>query len=114
MSGNPALDAQIMQAVQPRFNPMQAINQMQRPPVQMQPMQPMPVENPVFGGAIPMNFGLPMASQIPVGYTPRLAAFQPNQTVKPLAQDVSSVSNAVNQSNSNAVNQSNGGYQGGF
>lgn len=72
MSGNPALDRQIMQAVQPQFNPMQAIQQMQRPMVQ-------PVQNPVFGGSIPMNFGLPESSQVPAGYTPRLSAFKPNQ-----------------------------------
>jgi hypothetical protein len=78
MSGNPALDRQIMQAVQPQFNPMQAIQQMQRQPVQMQPVQ-----NPVFGGSIPMNFGLPQAAQIPTGYVPRLASFQPSQAPIP-------------------------------
>lgn len=73
MSGNPQLDAQIIRAVQPQFDPMQAIQQMQRPAVQM------PVQNPVFGGTIPMNFGLPQASQMPAGYVPRLAAFRPSQ-----------------------------------
>ena len=72
MSGNPMLDRQIMQAVQPQFDPMQAINQMQRQPMQQ-------IENPVFGGTIPMNFGLPQASQIPAGYVPRLSAFTPSQ-----------------------------------
>ena len=79
MSGNPALDRQIMQAVQPQFDPMQAIQQMQRPQAQ-------PVQNPVFGGTIPMNFGLPQASQIPQGYTPKLAAFMPSQApIQPVA-----------------------------
>ena len=82
MSGNPALDRQIMQAVQPQFDPMQAIQQMQRPQAQ-------PVQNPVFGGTIPMNFGLPQASQIPQGYTPRLVGFTPSQApIQPVAPKV--------------------------
>ena len=73
MSGNPQLDMQIAQAVQPQFNPMQAIQQMQRPAVQM------PVQNPFFGGPIPMQFGLPQVNQIPMGYQPRLSDFRPSQ-----------------------------------
>ena len=73
MSGNPMLDAQIARAVQPQFNPMQAIQQMQRPAVQM------PVQNPIFGGTIPMDFGIPQAAQIPAGYSNPLMNFQPSQ-----------------------------------
>lgn len=73
MSGNPQLDMQIARAVQPQFNPMQAIQQMQRPAVQM------PVQNPFFGGPIPMQFGLPQVNQIPAGYQPRLSEFRPSQ-----------------------------------
>ena len=29
------------------------------------------VQNPIFGGAIPMDFGLPQASQIPAGFQVR-------------------------------------------
>jgi hypothetical protein len=71
MSGNPQLDMQIARAVQPQFNMNQAIQQMQRPAVQM------PVQNPIFGGAIPMDFGLPQAAQIPAGYTNPLMSFKP-------------------------------------
>jgi hypothetical protein len=65
MSGNPNLDAQIARAVMPQFDPMQAIQQMQRPAVQMP-------QNPFFGGQvpIPMDFGLPEASRIPDNYAP--------------------------------------------
>ena len=70
MSGNAALDQQIAQAMIPRYNPMQAIQQMQRQPVQQ-------VQNPVFGGAIPMNFGLPQASQLPAQYQSPLAQMLP-------------------------------------
>lgn len=92
MSGNPQLDAQIMQAVQPRYNPMQGIQQMQQMPMQnmqQMPVQNMPVQNPVFGGSIPMNFGLPQASQPPAGYVPKLASFQPSQApIVPVAKPV--------------------------
>lgn len=50
MSGSAALDQQIAQAMTPRYNPRQAIQQ--RQPVRQ-------VQNPVFGGAIQMEFGLP-------------------------------------------------------
>lgn len=72
MSGNAALDRQIAQAMIPQYNPMQAIQQMQRQPVQIQPIQ-----NPIFGGNIPINFGLPQASQVPIGYQSPLASFRP-------------------------------------
>lgn len=72
MSGNAALDRQIAQAMIPQYNPMQAIQQMQRQPVQIQPIQ-----NPIFGGSIPMNFGLPQQSQVPIGYQSPLASFRP-------------------------------------
>jgi hypothetical protein len=73
MSGNPMLDRQIAAAVMPQFDMNQAIQQMQRPPV------PMQVQNPIFGGTIPMDFGLPQASQIPAQFTPRAAQFRPSQ-----------------------------------
>lgn len=72
MSGNAALDRQIAQAMIPQYNPMQAIQQMQRQPVQIQPIQ-----NPIFGGSIPMNFGLPQQSQVPIGYQSPLSMFRP-------------------------------------
>ena len=62
---------QPMGMTQMGYNPMLAIAQMQR--------QPMPqVQNPIFGGAIPMDFGLPQASQIPVGYQSALAQYRPS------------------------------------
>jgi hypothetical protein len=61
MSGNQMLDAQIAQAVMPRFNPMQAMQQQQP----RQDFSYQPVQNPFFGGSIPMNFGLPQVNQIP-------------------------------------------------
>jgi hypothetical protein len=62
---------QPMGMTQMGYNPMLAIQQMQR--------QPMPqVQNPVFGGAIPMDFGLPQASQIPAGYQSALAQYRPS------------------------------------
>lgn len=64
------------------YDPMAAIAQMQRPPVQ--------VQNPIFGGAIPMNFALPEASRIPAGYESALAGFKPNpDTVESMAQKLS-------------------------
>jgi hypothetical protein len=77
MSGNPMLDRQIAAAVMPQFDVNQAIQQMQRPPV------PMQVQNPIFGGTIPMDFGLPQASQIPAGFTPRAAQFRPGPVAAP-------------------------------
>lgn len=80
MSGNRNLDAQIAQAMIPRFNAMQAVQQMQRPQAPI---------NPFFGGQvrapIPMNFGLPQAAQIPAGYVPR-PAYMPGQFVSPYQQ----------------------------
>lgn len=73
MSGNPMLDAQIARAVQPQFNPMQAIQQMQRPAIQQ-------VQNPIFGGQIPINFALPQVNQIPFNYQ------QPTYTPAPFQQ----------------------------
>lgn len=72
MSGNAALDRQIAQAMMPQYNPMQAIQQMQRQPVQIQPIQ-----NPIFGGNIPMNFGLPQQAQMPAGYQSPMAMYRP-------------------------------------
>jgi hypothetical protein len=77
MSGNPMLDRQIAAAVMPQFDMNQAIQQMQRPPV------PMQVQNPIFGGTIPMDFGLPQASQIPAQFTPRAAQFRPGPVAAP-------------------------------
>ena len=55
---------QQMPQMQPQFDLSQAIMAMQR--------QPMPrVQNPIFGGAIPMKFGLPQASQIPADFVIR-------------------------------------------
>lgn len=55
---------QQQQQQQGPFNLSQAIMAMQR--------QPMPqVQNPFFGGAIPMDFGLPQASQIPADFVVR-------------------------------------------
>jgi hypothetical protein len=55
---------QQMPQMQPQFDLSQAIMAMQRQPVQQ-------VQNPIFGGAIPMNFGLPQASQIPADFQVR-------------------------------------------
>jgi hypothetical protein len=55
---------QQMQQMQPQFDLSQAIMAMQRQPVQQ-------VQNPIFGGAIPMDFGLPQASQIPADFQVR-------------------------------------------
>jgi hypothetical protein len=55
---------QQMQQMQPQFDLSQAIAAMQRQPMQS-------VQNPFFGGAIPMNFGLPQASQIPADFVIR-------------------------------------------
>lgn len=72
MSGSAALDRQIAQAMLPRYNPSQALQQMQRQPVQIQPWQSR-VQNPIFGGTIPMNFGLPPGAQLPAGYQSPIA-----------------------------------------
>jgi hypothetical protein len=62
---------QPMGMTQMGYNPMLAIQQMQR--------QPMPqVQNPIFGGAIPMDFGLPQVNQIPAGYQSALAQYRPS------------------------------------
>lgn len=95
MSGSAALDRQIAQAMLPRYNPSQAIQQMQRQPVQIQPWQSRAVQNPIFGGTIPISFGLPQASQIPVAYQSPLASFRPMpfnsyQPPIPVSADVSS------------------------
>ena len=55
---------QMQQMQQQPFDLSQAIMAMQRQPVQQ-------VQNPIFGGAIPMNFGLPQASQIPADFAVR-------------------------------------------
>lgn len=73
---------QMQQPMQQGYDPMAAIAQMQRPPAQ--------VQNPIFGGAIPMNFALPEASRIPAGYESALAGFKPNpDTVESMAQKLS-------------------------
>lgn len=72
MSGNAAFDRQLAQAMIPRYNPSQALQQMQRQPVQIQPWQSR-VQNPIFGGTIPMNFGLPPGAQLPAGYQSPIA-----------------------------------------
>ena len=53
-----------MPQMQPQFDLSQAIMSMQRQPMQS-------VQNPFFGGAIPMDFGLPQASQIPADFQVR-------------------------------------------
>ena len=60
----PQVQAPQMQQARPQFDLSQAIMAMQRQPVQQ-------VQNPIFGGAIPMNFGLPQASQIPADFQVR-------------------------------------------
>lgn len=86
MSGNPMLDAQIARAVQPQFNPMAAIQQMQRPAIQ-------PVQNPIFGGAIPMDFGLPQAAQMPVAYQNPISNFIPGQAGSQVANYQNQIAN---------------------
>lgn len=54
----------MQQQMQPQFDLSQAILAMQRQPAQS-------VQNPFFGGAIPMDFGLPQASQIPADFQVR-------------------------------------------
>ena len=66
---------QPMGMTQMGYNPMLAIAQMQRQPMQQ-------VQNPIFGGAIPMDFGLPQASQIPAGYQSALAQYRPSPFVR--------------------------------
>ena len=73
---------QMDQMPQQGYDPMAAIAQMQRSPVQ--------VQNPIFGGAIPMNFGLPQAARVPEGYQSSLAQFRPSmETVETMAQKLS-------------------------
>ena len=60
----PQVQAPQMQQARPQFDLSQAIMAMQMQPVQQ-------VQNPIFGGAIPMNFGLPQASQIPADFQVR-------------------------------------------
>lgn len=60
----PMQPMQQMPQMQPQFDLSQAIMAMQRQPMQQ-------VQNPIFGGAIPMNFGLPQASQIPADFAVR-------------------------------------------
>lgn len=72
---------QVMQPFQvDGYNRMQAISQMARPAYenfsQVAP-RPMPVQNPVFGGNIPMSFNLPAAAQAPV------QAYQPTNQFVP-------------------------------
>lgn len=99
MSGNPVFDQQIaasvsaMQRQSPQQSQMMGMpppqmaqstfqlpTQMQQAPQQNFSWQ-RPVLNPVFGGSIPMNFGLPEASQIPASFKPR--QFTPSQTATP-------------------------------
>jgi hypothetical protein len=40
------------------------------------------VQNPIFGGAIPMEFGLPQVNQIPAGYQSALAQYRPSPFVR--------------------------------
>lgn len=58
------MQMQQMPQMQPQFDLSQAIMAMQRQPMQS-------VQNPIFGGSIPMNFGLPQASQIPADFQVR-------------------------------------------
>jgi len=101
MSGNPVFDQQIADSVSAmqRQSPQQTPQMMGMPPPQMaQSMFQMPTQipqqatqqnfswqrpvlNPVFGGSIPMNFGLPEASQIPASFKPR--QFTPSQSPAP-------------------------------
>ena len=66
----------------------QMAQQAQMPPMQRQPMQS--VQNPIFGGSIPMNFGLPQASQIPADFQVR--QFTPGKFNAKPKPDYSSVS----------------------
>jgi hypothetical protein len=92
MSGNANLDAQIARAIIPQFNAMQAVQQMQRP-------MPQQVQNPIFGGQvpIPMNFGLPQASQIPANFNAR-PAYRPAAFDSYLPQSAPSVVGGFDQS----------------
>ena len=62
------------------YDPMLAIAQMQRQPMQQ-------VQNPIFGGAIPMDFGLPQASQVPIGYQSAMAQYRPSPFIRPPVPD---------------------------
>ena len=74
---------QQMPQMQPQFDLSQAIMAMQRQPMQS-------VQNPIFGGSIPMNFGLPQASQIPADFQVR--QFTPGKFNAKPKPDYSSVS----------------------
>ena len=74
---------QQMPQMQPQFDLSQAIMAMQRQPMQS-------VQNPIFGGSIPMNFGLPQASQIPADFVVR--QFAPGKFNAKPKPDYSSVS----------------------
>jgi len=77
----PMMPQMPMQQVQPQFMPQPVMPQQQQQQqgpfnlsqaIMAMQRQPMPrVQNPFFGGAIPMNFGLPQASQIPAGFQVR-------------------------------------------
>lgn len=89
-----------MQQMQPQFDLSQAIMAMQRQPMQS-------VQNPFFGGAIPMNFGLPQASQIPADFVIR--QFTPGPFNRPQP-----TFNMNNQSNMYGYNDYGDGGDGGF
>ena len=77
----PMMPQMPMQQVQPQFMPQPVMPQQQQQQqgpfnlsqaIMAMQRQPMPrVQNPFFGGAIPINFGLPQASQIPAGFQVR-------------------------------------------
>lgn len=76
-----------MPQMQPQFDLSQAIMSMQRQPMQS-------VQNPFFGGAIPMDFGLPQASQIPADFqvrqfTPGVFSREPKTYANPDANAMS-------------------------
>ena len=79
----PQVQAPQMQQARPQFDLSQAIMAMQRQPMQS-------VQNPFFGGAIPMDFGLPQASQIPADFQVR--QFTPGKFNAKPKPDYSSVS----------------------
>ena len=64
----PMQPMQPMQQAQPQYDLMQAIASLQRQPAQA-------VQNPIFGGAIPINFNLPQVNQVPADFQVR--QFQP-------------------------------------
>ena len=128
MRGNPILDRQIADSVQsfqqqqmPQQMPQQMAQMPQQPfrlPTQMPQMprqefsyQRPEVNNPIFGGAIPMNFGLPSVNQIPADYVAR--QFKPSMTNPAPAVKQSMFSNQGNQGNMNYLTGDswNGGSQ---